>query len=207
VRDLIIIGAGGYGREVCQVVEDLGPDWNVLGFLDDREELHGGTIRELPVLGAVDAAREHHAAAIVVAVGSPAGRRAVAERLGDLPDERFPVLVHPRAWIGNRVEVGAGTVVLAGAAVSTDIRVGRFACLNKNCIVGHDAVIGDFTTISPGASISGFVTLGEGCDVGANSVVVQGHSVGAGTVVGAGAVVTSDLPAGVTAVGVPARAR
>lgn len=207
MRELIIIGAGGYGREVCQVVEDLDPAWNVLGFLDDREELHGGTVRDLPVLGGVEAVDEHPDAALAVAVGSPAGRRAVVERLGDLPAERFPVLVHPRAWVGNHVAVGIGTVVLAGAAVSTDIRIGRFACLNKNCIVGHDAVLGDFTTISPGASISGFVTLGEGCDIGANSVVVQGRSVGAGTVVGAGAVVTSDLPPGVTAVGVPARAR
>lgn len=207
MRDLLIIGAGGYGREVCQVVEDLDPAWKVLGFLDDREELHGGMVRELPVLGGIDAVTEHPAAAVAVAVGSPAGRRAVAERLAGLPDERLPVLVHPRAWIGNRVEVGAGTVVLAGAAVSTDIAIGRFACLNKNCIVGHDAVLGDFTTISPGASISGFVTLGEGCDIGANSVVVQGRTVGAGTIVGAGAVVTADLPAGVTAVGVPARPR
>ena len=207
MRDLLIIGAGGYGREVCQVVEDLGAAWNVLGVLDDRAELHGSTVRELPVLGGVDAVTEHPRAAIVVAVGSPVGRRAVVERLGELPDARFPVLVHPRAWIGNHVEVGIGTVVLAGAAVSTDIRIGRFACLNKNCIVGHDAVLGDFTTISPGASISGFVTLGEACDIGANRVVVQGHAVGAGTVVGAGAVVTGDLPAGVTAVGVPARPR
>lgn len=207
MRDLLIIGAGGYGREVCQVVEDLDPAWKVLGFLDDREELHGGTVRDLPVLGGIDRVADHPGAAVVVAVGSPAGRRAVAERLTGLPDERLPVLVHPRAWIGNRVEVGAGTVVLAGAAVSTDITIGRFACLNKNCIVGHDAVLGDFTTISPGASVSGFVTLGEGCDIGANSVVVQGHSVGAGTIVGAGAVVTADLPAGVTAVGVPARPR
>lgn len=207
MRDLLIIGAGGYGREVCQVVEDLGAEWDVLGFLDDREELRGGTVRDLPVLGGVEAVAEHPEAALAVAVGSPAGRRAVVARLGDLPDERFPVLVHPRAWVGNRVAIGAGTVVLAGAAVSTDIRIGRFACLNKNCIVGHDAVLGDFSTVSPGASISGFVELGEGCDIGANSVVVQGHTVGAGTIVGAGAVVTADLPAGVTAVGVPARPR
>jgi len=117
----------------------------------------------------------------------------------------FATAIHPTAWVGNHVSLGVGTVLLAGATISTDITIGDFVCLNKNSIVGHDFVIERYATISPGASLSGFVHIGEGCDIGANSVVVQGYRVGSESIVGAGAVVAADLPAGVTAVGVPAR--
>ncbi|MGE4426853.1 MAG: NeuD/PglB/VioB family sugar acetyltransferase [Solirubrobacteraceae bacterium] len=211
MRDLVIFGTGGSAREVCQAIEDVnaaGPTWRIVGFLDGDASRHGSELRDLPVLGGAGWAAEHPDTTVVVAIGGPAGRRAVVGELADLGvtgPERFPVVVHPTAWIGNHVRVGEGSVVLAGAAVSTDIDLGPFAALNKNCIVGHDAVLEPFVTIAPGASVSGHVRLGEGVNLGANSVVVQGRSVGAGTVVGAGAVVAEDLPARVTAVGVPAR--
>ena len=207
MRDLVIFGAGGYGKEVCQVIADVNASdaaWNVLGILDDNRDLHGQAIGDHPVLGGGEWLREYPAATVALAVGSPSGRRKALNSLSSLANG-FATLIHPTAWLGQRVAVGNGTVVLAGAAVSTDIVLGDFVCLNKNCIVGHDVSIGDFTTISPGASISGRVSIGEGCDIGANSVVVQGLQVGAWSVVGAGAVVTRDLQPAVTAVGVPAR--
>jgi sugar O-acyltransferase (sialic acid O-acetyltransferase NeuD family) len=209
MRDLVIFGAGGFGREVCQVVEDINaaePAWNVLGFLDGNDALHGTTLRDLPILGGPAWLAEHPGVVVALAIGFPTSKRAVLRAIADAAsDVEFATLVHPTAWVGNHVTVGRGTVILAGAAVSTDIRIGAFNCLNKNCIVGHDAVLGDYSTVSPGASISGYVQLGEGCDIGANSVVVQGYSIGAWSVVGAGAVVAGDLPADVTAVGIPAR--
>jgi len=211
MRDLVIFGTGGFAREVRQVVADLErerPRWTLRGFLDGDPARHGTAIRDLPVLGGAAWLADRPDVDVAVAVGAPAGRRRVVGALRELglTDDRFPALVHPRAWIGDHVAVGIGSVVLAGAAVSTDIELGPFAVLNKNCIVGHDAVLEPFVTVAPGASVSGHVRLEEGVDLGAGSVVVQGLRVGAGTVVGAGAVVARDLPPGVTAVGVPARA-
>ena len=205
MNDLVIFGAGGYGREVRQVVEDVNADrstWNLLGFLDDDPANHGGALLDLPVLGGAGWLEAHPAVAVVVAAGSPASRW---KMLRALEPREHPVLVHPRAWIANHVTIGRGTVVLAGAAISTEVSIGEFVCLNKNCIAGHEGVVGDFVTVSPGASLSGRVHIGTGCDIGANSVVVQGVRVGEWSVVGAGGVVPRDLPPNVTAVGVPVK--
>lgn len=206
--DLVIYGAGGYGREVCQVVEDLNDDgasWNVLGFLDGDSSRHGTALREMEILGDASWLGDRPAVAVAVAVGSPAARRRVVAEIAATGPREHPVLVHPLAWTGRNVSVGAGSVLLAGVTASTDIEIGEHACINKNAIVGHDAVIGPFATVAPGASISGYARIGEGADIGANSVVVQHHEVGAWSVVGAGAVVTRDLPPDVTAVGAPAK--
>jgi sugar O-acyltransferase (sialic acid O-acetyltransferase NeuD family) len=160
---------------------------------------------DLPVLGGTAWLEQNSAAAVAVAAGYPASRWKIVRALERLGPREYPVLVHPRAWIGNHVTLGRGSVVLAGAAISTEVSVGAFVCLNKNCIAGHEAVIGDFATVSPGASLSGRVHVGDGCDIGANSVVVQGVRVGEWSVVGAGAVVPRDLPPNVTAVGVPVK--
>ncbi|MBI4898226.1 MAG: acetyltransferase [Actinobacteria bacterium] len=208
MRDLVILGAGGYGREVLQVVRDVNRDassWNLLGFLDADANLHGGEIKGLPVLGDVDWLQRDRPPAVAVAVGSPAGRWRAVERLASVGHDDHATLVHPAAWLGDDVGLGRGSIVLAGVTASIDITIGAYACLNKNCVIGHDARLGDFVTISPGASISGFVTVGEGADVGANSVIVQGNRLGDWAVLGAGAVMCNDVPADAVAVGVPAR--
>jgi sugar O-acyltransferase (sialic acid O-acetyltransferase NeuD family) len=209
-RDLVILGAGGYGREVLQCVRDVvrdGADWNLIGFLDDDPGLLGRAVHECEVLGGTDWLERPDPPAAVVAIGSPSGRRRAAGLLRSIGHDEHATLVHPTAWIGDDVKIGRGSVVLAGVRASIDVTVGEYVCLNKNCVLGHDVRVGDFATVSPGASLSGFVDIGEGADIGANSVIVQGNGVGEWSVLGAGAVLCSDLAANVTAVGVPARVR
>lgn len=208
VRDLVILGAGGYGREVLQVVNDVNRDrstWNLLGFLDADTALHGQDVHGHEILGGEQWLDRANPPAVAVAVGSSAGRLRAVQALGRIGHGDHVTLVHPRAWTGSRVSLGHGSIVLAGVAASTDIEVGNYVCLNKNCVLGHDARLGDFVTVSPGASVSGFVAVGEGTELGANSVIVQGHSIGEWSFLGAGAAMNADVAANVTAVGVPAR--
>lgn len=208
MRDLVIVGTGGFAREVLQVALDLNdvdPQWRIAGFLDDRPELVGTTVHGVPVLGGVDWLTGRDAMSVVVGIGATAVRRAVVGRIQQASGAPFATLIHPRAWVGRRVSVGDGSVICAGTMVTTDIEIGDHVILNLGCTVGHDAILHDYVTVAPSVNVSGNVEVGEGCDLGTGAAVIQGKRIGEWTVVGAGAVVVKDLPANVTAVGAPAR--
>jgi sugar O-acyltransferase (sialic acid O-acetyltransferase NeuD family) len=209
-RPIAIFGAGGFGREVLQVVLDInaqaGGDapWRPVGFIVDgassADAVHG-----LPILGGVEWLGQHADAAYVVAVGSSAGRRRIVQRIVAACPNRPATLIHPRAWLGDNVEVGAGSVLCAGCLVTTDIRIGKHVHVNIGATIGHDASLGDYVTLNPGVNVSGNVTLNEGVEVGTGSVIIPRIAIGHWSVLGAGAVVTRSLDANVTAVGAPAR--
>ncbi|MDO7846637.1 acetyltransferase [Hymenobacter sp. M29] len=207
---LVIFGAGGLGREVLLLLRQLNarhPTWDVRGFYDDQPPTTP-TVAGLPYLGtAADLNATAEPLAVAVAVGSSASRAAV---VGCLTSDKltFPTLVHPQVEpdADQRITLGEGCIVQQGCLLTCDISLGRFVLLNLGCTVGHDAELADFCSLMPHANVSGAVRLGAGCYLGTNATVIQGVTVGAGSTVGAGAVVVRDLPAGVTAVGVPARA-
>ncbi|MFD2718315.1 acetyltransferase [Hymenobacter monticola] len=207
---LVIFGAGGLGREVLLLLRQLNarhPTWDVRGFYDDQPPATP-TVAGLPYLGtAADLNATAEPLAVAVAVGSSAGRAAVVGRLTS-DKLTFPPLVHPQVepTAYQRITLGEGCIIQQGCLLTCDISLGRFVLLNLGCTVGHDAVLADFCSLMPHANVSGAVQLGTGCYLGANATVIQSVAVGAGSIVGAGAVVVRDLPAGVTAVGVPAKA-
>ncbi len=208
MNEIVIYGAGGLGREVAQMLEDLNarePRWSVLGFLSDDPAVQGTTSGDLPVIGGGEWVRARtQPISVVVAVGSPALKRRLVRRVRS-PLTTFPIIVHPSVTMGRRVSLGEGTVVGAGAVFTVDIRVGAFVTVGIGCTISHDDVLRDFSTLAPGVNVSGNVTIGEGADIGTGSQMIQGVSVGEWSIVGAGAVVCRDLPANVTAVGVPAK--
>jgi sugar O-acyltransferase (sialic acid O-acetyltransferase NeuD family) len=204
MNDVVIVGAGGLGREVSEWIEDINevaPRYRLVGFVDDDPAKAGAHFHDLPVLGNVEWLREHPISA-VIAVGNPAAKRKVIERLSPL---RSPSIIHPNAIVGRFVEIGEGAIICPGAIVTTDVRLGRFVALNFDLTVGHDATIGDFCTLAPGVHVSGYARIGEGCELGAGVVVMPSIEVGAWSVLGAGAVATTNIPSSSTAVGVPAR--
>lgn len=206
--DIVIYGTGGFAREVHQVVEDSNAEdqrWNFLGWIDDDARSVGREVHGLSVLGGVDWLVEHPQVGVLVGVGATPARRRIVRSIRDRSANPFPTLVHPLAWLGNRITLGDGTVVCAGNLLTTDLTIGRHVILNLDCTVGHDAVLEDFVTVAPSVNISGNVAIGAGCDLGTGATLIQGISIGHWTTVGAGAVVVRDLPANVTAVGVPAQ--
>jgi sugar O-acyltransferase (sialic acid O-acetyltransferase NeuD family) len=200
---IVIVGAGGMGREAAAWVADALPDTRVLGFLDDDEALHGREVAGLPVLGDTTWLEDRPDVEVVAALGSPAHRARLLGRL-DATGTRLVTVVHPTATIGPRVEIGDGAIVCPGVVLTCDIRVGRATIVNYGAMLGHDGVLGQAVFVAPGAHLAGNVSVGDEVDVGIGASVIQGLAIGDGAVVGAGAVVIRDVAAGTTVVGVPA---
>jgi sugar O-acyltransferase (sialic acid O-acetyltransferase NeuD family) len=204
---LVIIGAGGFGREVLDLVLDINraaPTFDFLGFLDDGEA--SGRLLErvgAPLLGPSSHLADL-AASYVIGIGAPEPRRRI-DALVRSWGRAAATLTHPSATIGSDVQVGAGTVIAAGVRVTTHIVVGRFAHINLNCTIGHDSVVEDFATLHPGVHLGGGCVIEEGVTLGLGSVVLPNVRVGRGAIVGAGAVVVRDVAPDTTVVGNVAR--
>lgn len=207
-QTILIYGTRGFAREVHQLITDLAHEGAALdcaGFLVDENYREQTSVHDLPVFGDARWLVQAPGAKVAIGIGMTAPRHRITRLIEREFGNRFLLLLHPRAWVGDRVEIGAGSIVCANASVTTDIAVGRHVQLHVGCTIGHDTVIGDFVTVAPGANVSGRVHIGEGTFVGAGAVILPDVKVGRWSMIGAGAVVTRDIPDNVTAVGVPAR--
>ena len=207
VRDLVIVGAGGHGRELFATVAALNsgtPAGRVRGVVDDAPS-HTDRLERLglELLGPVDRLLEL-GCAYALGIGSSGVRRRLVERF-DAAGLEPATVVHPGAHLGPDVELGAGVVVYDRCTLTTNVRIGAHTHLNVGCAVQHDSVLGRFVQMSPGVFVNGDCTLGDDVFLGTGSIVTRGTTVGEGARIGAGAVVLTDVLAGQTVVGAPAK--
>jgi sugar O-acyltransferase (sialic acid O-acetyltransferase NeuD family) len=207
-KPLIIFGAGGLGREIKTLVDVL-PEWETIGFCDD-EIPAGQVIMGLPVLGNQQyLLRQGDDLNVIVAMGNPQLKFKVVEHLSVSSFIKFPSLVHPRAILSDldTIRIGDGSIISAGCILTTSITIGKHVLLNLNTTVGHDAVVGDYTSVMPGVNLAGNVKIGECVLIGSGANILNKIMIGDRAIIGSGAVVTKSIDAGITAVGVPARGK
>lgn len=208
MKKLVIIGAGGFGREVKMLVDQINavrPTYTFVGFYDDGKEV-STLVNGFPVLGNVaDLNAVNEPLVVVLALGNPVYKKNVVTMLTN-PLLSFDTLIHPSVIIGNdAVSIGKGTVICAGNIITCNISIHDFVTLNLACTIGHDTILDNFVSLMPGVNVSGEVRLGEGVYVGTGAKIINQLEIGNNTTVGAGAVVSKALPANCTAVGIPAK--
>lgn len=212
-QPVVIFGAGGLAREVAWTAGMhgatlLSPDGSknaveFIGHLDDRQETHGTEINGHPVLGGSDWLEQHPGHAVLVAVGKPAIRQEIVQRLRAL-HATFPTLLAPNTVIGDQCAIGQGVIALPGVVITTNVTVGEFVLLNPQVSISHDGNIGDYCSMGPGVHLAGNVHVGSLTDIGTGASAIPGSRIGTESIIGAGACVVRDVPDYATAVGVPA---
>jgi sugar O-acyltransferase (sialic acid O-acetyltransferase NeuD family) len=210
MRPLLIIGAGGFGRETLnavRAVNEVTPTWAIEGFLDDDRCIEGCLIDGVPVIGPISAVDAHPDADAVVTIGNPdnyTSRRTIVSKL-NLQADRWATIIHPAAVVAPGTQIGPGTVILAGAVTTSPVRIGAHVVVMPAVVLTHDNVVSDYATLASGARLAGGVNVGEGAYLGAGALVREHRTIGAWALIGMGAAVTMDVPPGEVWAGLPAR--
>lgn len=209
MKDLLILGAGGFGRETAWIVERINrqnPEWNILGFIDDNEEICGNTINNYSVIGNCEKILDFPNAYIVCAVGAAKVRKTIIDKVKKIkPNTRFAILIDPSVEKSDFASIGEGTIICAHTIISVNVTIGEHVIINADCTVGHDAMINNFVTLYPSVNVSGTTEIGTCSELGVGMQIIQGKKIGSYSIIGAGAVVIKDIPDKCTAVGSPAK--
>lgn len=208
MKDVVIFGAGSVGRLSKQIIDDINKNkkmFNVIGYLDDNEKIHDTSLNGVLILGGLEWMINNPHIYIVLGFSNPNQKLSLIKRLKDINCTHFAQLIHPTAWISERVYIGEGSIIYPGVHIDVDVRIGDFTLFNKLCTIGHDSIIGDFSTFSPGVKLGGNNIIGDNVEFGINSCSIQNLKIGASSVIGAGSVIIRDIPDNVIVVGNPGR--
>ncbi len=209
MKDIVIIGAGSFGREVAQMICDINMDkkeWNLLGFIDETADKIGTVIDNNLVLGSFNWFEENSNNNLytVCAIGNPKDKYMLIKK-ANAYNVNYTNLIHPYAKICNFVDMGIGNIICYNSFISVNTKLGNHISINPDCGIGHDVVIQDYSVLYWDITLSGNVNIGKGCEIGSKAVVIPWKTVGNWSIIGAGAVVVKDIPDNCTAVGVPAK--
>ena len=203
---ILLVAASGLAREAAVAAREGG--LRVAGCLDDDPSLWGTEVAPgLPVLGGLDVVAAQPDARLTICAGKGSGRERLAARLQGLgvDRERFVTIVHPSVSVPDRDAVGAGSILLAGVVLTADVIIGEHVVCMPHVVLTHDCRVGSFATLCAAVVLGGRVVVGRGAYVGMAAAVRESLTIGESAVVGMGAVVLSDVPAGETWAGLPAR--
>ena len=209
MKDLIIIGVGGVGREAALIAEEINEqsqEWNILGFVDDNEDVQNTYINGYPVLGKSQYLQNYKDEVYVFCgISNYKVKKKIISKLKENQNIKFATLIHPSVKLNKHIKIGEGCIIYQNVIMTVNIEIGDHVIISPKCGIGHDSKIHDYVTLLWNVNVSGNVDIKEGATMGSGSTVIQGLTIGEGSFVGAGATVIRDIDKYKTAVGVPTR--
>ena len=208
MKDLVIVGTGGVGKETALIVEDINEisqEWNLLGFIDDNKELIGKEINGYKVLGDREFLNNFDKEVyVVIAIADHCIKEELVKYLTN-KNIQYATLIHPSVKINRTIYIGKGCIIYQNVIMTVNINIGNHVIISPKCGIGHDSLIEDYVTVLWNVNISGSEKIRQGVTLGSGCTIIQGLEIGRGSFVGAGAVVIRDIDESKTAVGVPTR--
>lgn len=211
MKDIAIFGAGGFGREIACLIDQINknnPVWNLIGFFDDNPAFQGIKNEYGEVLGGIDTLNQYDKElAVAIAVGNPSVVRTIVDKITN-ENTWFPNLVAPDVVFMDEenFSMGKGNLICSKCWISCNVHFGDFNIINVGCIVGHDVKFGNYNSLMPSVNISGEVIVGEENYFGVASVVLQQKKIGYKTVIGGNSMIIKNTKDGRTYMGNPASA-
>lgn len=206
MKDIIIVGAGGFGRELLQWVEDINSvkkRWSIKGFIDDNLAALDDYECDYKIIGKIEKWRPNENETFACAIADPQIKEKVVNDLKE-KGAKFETIIHPTALIGKHISIGEGFVAYPNSLITTNAKVGDFVTLLMSAI-GHDVKVDDYSTISSFCDITGGVSIGKRVFLGSHATIVPGRKVGNDAYIAAGSVVMSNVKEGKRVMGNPAK--
>ncbi len=206
MKEIIIVGAGGFGRELLQWIKDINKvenKWIIKGFIDDNTSVLDNYECDYKVIGTIRDWEPNQGEVFACAIANPKIKEKIVTEL-KTKGANFEQIIHPRASIGEFNKIGEGVIMYPSARLTVNIKIGDFVSLLSSG-VGHDVTIGDYSTISSNCGINGHVQLGKRVFIGSNSVIIPSRKIRDDAYVGAGSVVVSNIKSGTKVMGNPAK--
>lgn len=212
MKNIVIMGAGGFGTEAVWILEEQNKlmkksdRWSILGYVDDDADKINQKYYDYNTLGKPeDLSRRFREKELwyFCAIGNNSTRAKVTKRLNEM-GWKAATLIHPSVIMARNVFVGEGTIIAAGAILCPNASIGKHVLINIKAVIGHDAILGDYSQACPGAQINGFCEIGHYSFIGSNASILPGKSVGDYAVVGANSQVIRSVRPNTTVNGVPA---
>ena len=207
MKDIVIIGAGGVGRETTWIIEQINsiePTWNILGFIDDNKDIWNKKVNGYKVIGGINCLDNiNKDTYVIIAIAN----YKIKKNFVNIINNRFKFasIIHPDVYLNNTISIGKGTIIYPGVIITTNVEIGNHVIVSPKCGIGHDSKIKDYVSLLWNVNISGFDVIEEGCLIGSGATVIQNKTISKESIVGAGAVVINDIVNKSTVVGVPGK--
>lgn len=207
MKQLVIVGAGGFGRELlqwCKDVQSVRKEWEILGFIDDNLKALDHYECDYDVIGTISEWQPMPDQVFALAIAEPRVKEKVVARLENR-GANFISIIHPDARVGDFNKLGKGLVLYPNARITVNVVIGDFVTVLDNTSIGHDADIGDYTTISASCGVNGHVQVGKCTYFGCNASTIPGIRIGDNCHIGIGSVVVNNIKSGMHVFGSPAK--